>query len=210
MQSEASSTGNGDFTAIEPQGYLPNDVGFTSMFPPQSSLSLNPYLDSRFVMQHQDLINRSALCLTRLREATREVESLRQENATLRSVNRELNSHLSFLIQASVQKHCLSSDYNNATTPFEILNSFSNSCNVSGGGDEMFEDKSPTSVMEVRGVDTERISLPKSISVRSNGYLKLSQAGASKTRSVARPRTTSPLTEAVITTNYYNLFIDLC
>ncbi|KAF2310910.1 hypothetical protein GH714_018376 [Hevea brasiliensis] len=179
MQNDAASTtANDDLNiATESQEFLPNEVDFTSIYCPKSSHTLTPYLDSHFVTQQQDLINRSALCLTRLREAAREVESLRLENAALRSVNRELNNQLSFVIQSSVQKHCLSSDCN--TTPFEILNGFHNLCNIGGdGGEELCEDEIPTSVKERETVDaTDRASLPKSISVRSNGYLKTSQAG---------------------------------
>ncbi|KAG8639146.1 hypothetical protein MANES_14G108300v8 [Manihot esculenta] len=195
MQNDAASTTANDdlIVATKSRDFLPNEVDFTSIFCPESPHTLTPYVDTRFVTQQQDLINRNALCITRLREAAMEVESLRQENAALRSVNRELNNHLSFLIQASVQKHCLSSDYN--TTSFEILNGFRNLCITGGdGGEEMCEHESPTSVMEVQTVDaTERISLPKSISVRSNGYLKTSQAGVSKTRGVTRPKTASPI-----------------
>jgi butyrate response factor 1 len=66
------------------------------------------------------------------------------------------------------------------------------------------EDESPTSVMEAGGDDQERISLPKSISVRSNSYSKRNQeqaASASLTRAITRLRTPSPLNTAVIT-NY--------
>ncbi|KDP35010.1 hypothetical protein JCGZ_09298 [Jatropha curcas] len=194
MESDFSSTGNDEFVvSTKSEYYSPNDVDFTSIFLPKASQSITPSMDSRFVMQHQDLINRIALCLTRLREAAREVESLRLENTALRSVNSELNNHLSLLIQASVQEHCLPSDYN--TTPLEVFNDFRN-LRFTGGdeGEELREDESPTSVMEVQPADTsERTTLPKSISVRSNGYLKTIQAGATKTRGVTRPKTESPL-----------------
>jgi butyrate response factor 1 len=155
-------------------------------------------------MRHQDLINRSALCLARLREVTVEMECLRQDNADLRSINRELNNQLSVLIQASLHKH-----YNDSTrTPFDIDIGFHNLCNISSGGggghDMCEEDESPTSVMEAGGDDRERISLPKSISVRSNSYSKRNQeqaASASVTRAITRLRTPSPLNTAVIT-NY--------
>ena len=69
-----------------------------------------------------------------------------------------------------------------------------------GIGEEEVSDESPTSVME-GAVDVERVMLPKSISVRSNGYLKMmSQAGAShrgKTRGLTRPGNASQLSEAV-------------
>ncbi|KAF2317819.1 hypothetical protein P3X46_022984 [Hevea brasiliensis] len=200
MQNEAASTTANDDDlniATKSAESLPNEVDFTSMLCPKASHSLTPYVDSRFVMQQQDLVNRSALCLTRLREAAREVDSLRLENAALRSVNQELNNHLSLLLQASVQKRCPSSDQN--TTSFEIMNGFRNLCNISDfGGEELCEDENPKSVMEVQtAVAKERTSLPKIISVRSNGYLKTSQTGVSKTRSVTRPKTASPINGAL-------------
>ncbi|CAI0431831.1 unnamed protein product [Linum tenue] len=152
-------------------------------------------------MPHQEMVNRHALCLTRLRQAAKEVESLRHENAVLRSINHDLNSDLNLLIRASVQNHCLPpSHYDNS--PFELANAFRDLCNIGGGGgaaaEELCENQSPTSVIEMQSGDADRISLPKSISVRSNGYLKIGQstasAGASnKSRSVTRPlRNTNP------------------
>ncbi|CAK7326654.1 unnamed protein product [Dovyalis caffra] len=205
MQIGTSSALNGDFTttATKFQDNFRNDAGYTSdIFPlSQASLSIN---NSRFIMQHQDLINRSALCLARLREVTVEMESLRQENTTLRSVNRELNNHLSVLIRASLHQH-----YDDSTMkPFVIDRGFRNLCNISGGdggGHDMYdEDESPTSVMETGSDDMERISLPKSISVRSNSCSKSKMnqqhaGSASVTRSmITRPRTASPLNTAKV------------
>ncbi|MBA0746574.1 hypothetical protein Gogos_009080, partial [Gossypium gossypioides] len=116
---------------------------------------------------------RHNLCLTRLHEASKEVEALRQENTALRSVNRDLNKQLSTLIQASMQNHFATSDYN--ATPYELLNEFQGLClggDGGGVGEEEVSDECPTSMMEGAG-DVERVMLPKSISVRSNGYLKM-------------------------------------
>ncbi|XP_065855165.1 zinc finger CCCH domain-containing protein 15 [Euphorbia lathyris] len=191
MQIGAASSTVKDDRAIHSQsrGYLPNEVHFNSVYSPNQYRLLAPVVDSRFRMEKQDLINRNALFFTRLREAAREVESLRLENAALRSANRELSDHLSCLIQASVQNHCLSAEYDK--TPLEILNDFDKLYNISGnGGDEVCDDESPTSVIDVQNGETsERTSLPKSISVRSNGYVKLGEASAKKTRGVTRPKT---------------------
>ncbi|EEF36088.1 zinc finger CCCH domain-containing protein 15 [Ricinus communis] len=205
MQNDvASSAANDDHTVIsKSRDYL----DFTSVFRPKASLSCTPYMDSRYVMQHQDLINRNALCLTRLREAATEVESLRLENAALRSFNRELNNHLNLVFQtsSSLQEHY--HPLSSTTAPFQILNNgFNHFCNIGYGnaGEEEEEeevceeeDESPTSVMQVQNVDTttpsERITLPKSISVRSDGYLKTSQPTASKTRGTTRSKPQSQL-----------------
>ncbi|KAE8707252.1 Zinc finger C-x8-C-x5-C-x3-H type family protein, putative isoform 3 [Hibiscus syriacus] len=111
--------------------------------------------------------------------SAKEAEALRQENSSLRSVNRDLNKQLSALIQASVQNHFSSSDYN--STPFELVNALRGLC--------------------LGAVDVERVMLPKSISVRSNGYLKMmNQAGEShrgKARGPTRTGNTSQLSGAL-------------
>ncbi|KAE8716183.1 Zinc finger CCCH domain-containing protein 15 [Hibiscus syriacus] len=93
------------------------------------------------------------------------------KNSSFRSVNRDLNKQLSALIQASVQNHFSSSDYD--TSPFELANALQGLClggNTVGGD---ISDESPTSVMEGAG-DVERVMLPKSISV-SNKPTKTQQ-----------------------------------
>lgn len=66
-------------------------------------------------------------------------------------------------------------------------------------------DESPTSVIESEGadaenIDVERFTLPKSISVRSNGYVKVAQPGTSTaagTRAATRPRTANTFNASV-------------
>ncbi|XP_021896285.1 zinc finger CCCH domain-containing protein 15 [Carica papaya] len=223
MQNDTTSTTYGDYTTdaattttmkFQDQqfdGGVMNSLYSSSspMFSPETSLSLAPYLDpsyqqSRLLMQqHQDMVNRHALSLSRLSEAEKEAESLRLENARLRSVNRELNKQLSILIRASVQNHFISSsDFE--STPFDVLNGF-RSLSICGGDDQEHAaswedvcDESPTSVIE--RVDGERTSLPKSISIRSNGYLKMSVQngnghGGRSTRGATRPGTSGLLNE---------------
>ncbi|KAG6579225.1 zinc finger CCCH domain-containing protein 15-like isoform X1 [Cucurbita pepo subsp. pepo] len=166
-----------------------------------ASKSINNHLYQTCVVQdHQEMVNRHSLCLTHLREATEEADALRQENIHLRSINHELSKHLSLLIHASVQKQYGSSDQ---TPPFNFVEGFRGLSVAEKGASsstwEDISDESPTSVMEggrVEGVEVERFSLPKSISVRSNGYLKMAQGGSSqggKVRVSSRPRTASPV-----------------
>ncbi|KAK8537257.1 hypothetical protein V6N13_042193 [Hibiscus sabdariffa] len=191
MQNDSFSTVYGELGSKQPKDHQSDGVYSSS-----TSALYNPRI---LMQQHQDMINRHNLCLTRLREAAKEAEVLRQENSSLRSVNRDLNKQLSALIQASVQNHFSSSDYN--TTPFELLNALRGlSLGSDGVGEADISDESPTSVMEGAG-DVERVMLPKSISVRSNGYLKMiNQAGAShrgKTRGPTRTGNASQLSGAV-------------
>ncbi|XP_022726550.1 zinc finger CCCH domain-containing protein 15 isoform X1 [Durio zibethinus] len=203
MQNDNCSTVYGDLAAKQQNDDQSDGVyssSTTSSSAASAAASLFALYHPRLLMQqHQDMINRHNLCLTRLREAAKEAEALRQENTSLRSVNRDLNKQLSALIQASVQNHFASSDYN--TTPFDLVNALRGLCLSGGGvGEEEVSDESPTSVME-GAVDVERVMLPKSISVRSNGYLKMmNQAGAShrgKTRGPTRPGNASQLSGAV-------------
>ncbi|KAG2709447.1 hypothetical protein I3760_05G239800 [Carya illinoinensis] len=190
---------------------------YSSIFPTKASLSVNSYSDSGFsdststvvsnhlchshtVQEHQEIVNRHSLCLTHLREANREAEALRLENAHLREVNRELNKHLGLLIHASVRNQLGSSstDYMASLEAFDAFRGLS--IGDEGSAWDDVADGSPTSVIEnrrIQNVDVERFSLPKSISVRSNGYLKTATqanaAGGGRTRSANRLRTTNPL-----------------
>lgn len=136
---------------------------------------------------YQDVINRHSLCLSHLRDASEEIESLRNEISSLRSINRELNQHLSYLIQTSPQNQLGSANqtaqFHDVIDRFESLSTKGSSSSITNSTDS---GESPTSATESK-VEVERTSMPKSISVRSSGYLKtvLSQAGPSRTQ----PRT---------------------
>lgn len=164
------------------------------------------YKSTRNIMQQrQDMVNREALCYTRLQEASLEAEALRLENTELRSVNRHLKTELNSLIRSSIQ-----SRYDRI--PFRMLSNLSIGGNDADGVENQnravnrddVSDKSPTSVME--NDDLNRSSLPKSISVRSNGYSKTSQgsggvAQCGKSRgTIPKSRTCDQLNSTV--TNY--------
>ncbi|XVF44236.1 hypothetical protein PTKIN_Ptkin02bG0104200 [Pterospermum kingtungense] len=196
MQNDSCSIVYGDQAPKQPNDHQSD--GVYSSF--AAAASLYALHHPRLLMQqHQDMINRHNLCLTRLRQAAKEAEALRLENTSLRSVNRDLNKQLSALI------HLASSDYN--TTPFELVNALRGiSLSGDGIGEEEVSDESPTSVIG-GAVHLERVMLPKSISVRSNGYLKMmSQAGVShrgRTRGPTRTGNSSQLSGAV---SFFSLF----
>ncbi|XWS35005.1 hypothetical protein CRYUN_Cryun21dG0088000 [Craigia yunnanensis] len=204
MQNDNGSTVYSDLAAKLPNDHQSDGVYSSSTTSSSTAAaSLFALYHPRLLMQqHQDMINRHNLCLTRLHKAAKEAKALRQENTALRSFNRDLNKQLSALIQASVQNHFASSDYN--TTPLEFVNALQGLCLGDGSiGEEEVSDESPTSVIE-DSVDVERVMLPKSISVRSNGYLKMMStqaAGAShrsKTRGPTRPGNASQLSGAKV------------
>lgn len=177
------------------------------------------YNSSRNVMQQrQDMVNREALCYTRLHEASLEAEVLRLENTELRSMNRHLKTELNQLIRSSTQNRFdydriplrmlsnLSIGGNHDTDEVENQNPKANRDDVS--------DESPTSVMG-NDEDQNRSSLPKSISVRSSGYSKTSQGGGGvaqcgKSRgAMAIPKTCGPgqLSTKVKLTNSFFVFL---
>ncbi|KAM7276305.1 hypothetical protein ACFE04_018171 [Oxalis oulophora] len=176
-----------------------NDFGLTSpVYSPRPSLYTDQksLYESRILMQNQqDMVNRHTLMLRRLRDTTEELETLRQENGALLALNRELNQHVSRLIQASVQNHLDAMNNSNATQ-FEVASLFHN-LNLGMKEEEApcEQEQSPTSVMDQSGssgssgLDVERVALPKSISVRSNGYLKTGQVGVPTKARVQQPPT---------------------
>ncbi|KAK6931554.1 Zinc finger, CCCH-type [Dillenia turbinata] len=159
------------------------------------------------ILNHQDLIEHHNMCLTQL-------DALRRENTTLKLLNRDLTERMHLLIQACLQNrflnnHTTGGGYESALAITNELRRLSVGENSSGGGggggvsggavvgggvwDDLPAEMSPTSVIESDQMDRlnasanmNRTALPKSISVRSSGYLKMSQAGGSNSAGPAR------------------------
>ncbi|KAK9676269.1 hypothetical protein RND81_11G065400 [Saponaria officinalis] len=117
---------------------------------------------SRLLSQHKDLLNRFSSCASQLQKTLNEVEFLRQENTNLHIENHELSHQINLLLEAAVvQKAAVCSD------PLQLAG-------VGLSNSEKIISVSATSVTED---EAGRVSLPKSISVRSNDYLKLKSDG---------------------------------
>ncbi|XP_009356203.2 zinc finger CCCH domain-containing protein 15-like [Pyrus x bretschneideri] len=149
---------------------------------------------SILVQDHQEMVNRHSRCLKHLQETSEEADALRRENVHLRSLNLELNKHLSLLIHASVQKKFGSPSSMRTTTPFGIVSGLGDMRTDDKRAEQDVSDESPTSVIESEGgdaenIDAERFSLPKSISVRSNGYVKAAQAAQAGASTATRTGT---------------------
>ncbi|KAG5623651.1 hypothetical protein H5410_008869 [Solanum commersonii] len=147
-----------------------------------------------YILEYQQLYNRYTLCLAHLQESIKEVEALHQENESLRLVNTDLDRRLSLLTQATIQ-NCLLSDFNRF--------------GMGVNRDTQISDPRPPNIRQGSVVEpnrperrnAERVSLPKSISVRSSGYLKLKaqggNSGGGPSQAKARPKSTAPpLTES--------------
>ncbi|WVY97802.1 hypothetical protein V8G54_029953 [Vigna mungo] len=203
--------------------------GGVSLYPYSDSTT---QYDSCVIQKHQDMVNRQSMCLNRLVETSKEVDALRQENGQLRAANKELQKQLHLVIQASLESQyaAAGSGSSGQTQPtlFDVLHGF-RSLHIGEGKENYADwnnnnnhnhnnilsnnnnkdlqeasDESPTSVMENNVVEVERFSLPKSISVRSNGYLKMAQSPAvatnnntTRNKGATRPRATATPPEAV-------------
>lgn len=143
---------------------------------------------SRLMSEHEELQSLHAHCVAKLQRAFKESETLRQENTNLRVANHDLN----LLIEAALQSQYSKAMFPDASDQYMPMSSLSERFGglsigekkrESGALDEGFSNESPTSVIEnnrseCQNVEAGRVTLPKSISVRSNAFLKMSQAAA--------------------------------
>ncbi|KAJ8422495.1 hypothetical protein Cgig2_000564 [Carnegiea gigantea] len=136
----------------------------------------------RLMSEHRALLSQHAFSLLQLQRRFKEADTLRQENTNLRVVKHDLSNQLNLLLGAALHQTALSCGQWCGQTPppcerFEGL-SMNEKKTESGEG---FSSESPTSVIQRNRVDgpnaeAGRVTLPKSISVRSNEFLKISQA----------------------------------
>ncbi|XP_071742628.1 zinc finger CCCH domain-containing protein 15-like [Rutidosis leptorrhynchoides] len=142
----------------------------------------------------QDLIERRNWCLTNLSLSAKEAEALRQDNVNLQMANSELNKQLSRLQQ---QHHAAaSSSHGNVNVSpnligDSVIDRFGR-MRIGEKGMNVNKKQGARGVENVdpiKKTDVERVKLPKSISVRSNGYLKPVQvAGGSTVRARVEDR----------------------
>ncbi|KAK9102705.1 hypothetical protein Sjap_019959 [Stephania japonica] len=137
---------------------------------------------ARLALEYQQLVDRHGLCLAHLEEAVKEAEILREENSNLRIVNKDLTKRLS-LLTTHHQTPLSSPAAAAASFPsLSIINDFRSLCVGGGdsGGGRRSQSRSTSPIAAAsHGFDDqrrrsggERDSLPKSISIRSSGYLK--------------------------------------
>nr|GMC97028.1 zinc finger CCCH domain-containing protein 14-like [Ipomoea batatas] len=148
-----------------------------------------------FVLEYQQLYNRYTLCLAHLQESLKEVNALRQENESIRLANADLVQRLSLLSQATIQ-NCLLSDFSHlgigvrASPIRETLTTESKPPNV----------RPPPGVIEQHRLERrnqEQIPIPKSISVRSSGYLKMKAQDGSAGGQSSHRLNTQPLGQSL-------------
>lgn len=167
-----------DFTSFYPSMFTntstsPSDTSFD--YTSNTIDTENRLNQASFILEYQQLYNCYTFCLSNLQESIRELDALRQENENLKQANADLVKRLSLLSQATIQNCLLSS-----THPSMLFVNDFNRLSLGGtvrnnGIAEDVSSISPTSVMEKNRFErrsVEKVPLPKSISVRSNGYLK--------------------------------------
>lgn len=132
---------------------------------------------------HQDLMDRYNRVLAHLRDAAKQAQTLRQENINLKMANIDLNNRLNLLVNSTTFHGAdLGPGFDSLLGGMRRLGM---GAEEEGTSENEAVEKSPTSVMDsgmCGGGGTGRVQLPKSISVRSTGYLKAIRAGGSSSR----------------------------
>ncbi|KAK4430258.1 Zinc finger CCCH domain-containing protein 15 [Sesamum alatum] len=152
----------------------------SSVSPPRESDDVSASCLPQFPQQHlhQDLMDRHQTVLSHLRDVVKQAQALRQENVNLKMANFDLNNRLNMLLNAAP---CRGVDLvPGLNSVVDGLRSMGFGTEEEGTSENEAVVKSPTSVMDPgrgdRG-ELDRVHLPKSISVRSSGYLKAVRTG---------------------------------
>ncbi|XP_074326082.1 zinc finger CCCH domain-containing protein 15 [Apium graveolens] len=180
-----------DYASLYPD--LSSPVQFSSYAPGSVDYSYpSPYL---FTDQQEDLKEQKSWCLSRLCETTKEAEALRQENINLQIANNELNkqyNNLLMLQSSSTLQNSHVPPLHQYVSAAPTPATFSSNSLIDGFGRMRIGGTAKKQVVrneesnDSENLDVNRVSLPKSISVRSNGYLKTAQDVGSSSRGGGR------------------------
>ncbi|XP_028556185.1 zinc finger CCCH domain-containing protein 9-like [Dendrobium catenatum] len=151
---------------------------------------------SGLALQYQQITDRYAFCISQLQDAKREAENISKKNNELRRANDELYQRLSLNSAKHKYRNPMTSNY----PPMSLLDDHFRRLSLTEQPDEA----SPTSVFAFQdnrhggkfpAVDDMRLTLPKCISIRSTGYLKIHPTGGSSSESnrSIRHRPTTPV-----------------
>ncbi|KAL8246942.1 hypothetical protein R6Q59_008158 [Mikania micrantha] len=140
----------------------------------------NRLSQASFILEYQQLYNSYTMCLASLQECVKEVDVLRQENEVLRLANTDLIQRLNLFSKAKRQNYLATSVRSSSSPSSTLIGDFcrlgigASFCESSASAEKV-PSISPTSVIEPNQFarhNVERVSMPKSISVRSKGFLK--------------------------------------
>lgn len=141
--------------------------------------------DSSSIIEYQQLYNRYTLCLSRLRDSIEEVDALRLENESLRDSNADLSRRVAWLFS----RERLLSELNRLSAASPPAAAAAAPVPVP----LPVQVAAPKPLMERNRFERrnpEKTALPKSISVRSKGYLKMVNRSGRETnvqKSVSQP-----------------------
>ncbi|KAK9061964.1 hypothetical protein SSX86_019148 [Deinandra increscens subsp. villosa] len=180
----------------------PSDSSFDDdAFSANAIATDNRLSQASFILEYQQLYNSYTMCLASLQECVKEVDDLRQENEALRLANADLVQRLNLFSKAKRQNYLSPSVRSSSSPSSALIGDFSrlgigaSFCETSASSDKV-PSISPTSVIEPNQFarqNVERVSMPKSISVRSKGYLK----SISSQRPSGQQTTNAPISQSV-------------
>ncbi|KZV42243.1 zinc finger CCCH domain-containing protein 14 [Dorcoceras hygrometricum] len=166
------NSSNASYTAIF-QNCSPNSPSDTASFDGDGvSADMRRGLSSGSSLEYQQLYNRYTLCLAQLHDSIAEAEALRLENDALRLSNSDLANRVAVLFSCD-----------RFLCDFNRLNIASPS--AAPRASQMASPQALSEHNRVKKKNTERVALPKSISVRSSGYLKINRPSTETTRQKA-------------------------
>lgn len=200
------SSSNPFFSPTSPT-YMNSDASFySSLFQNYSSSSTSDTAsfdgcdtdlrlqDASCVIEYQQLYNRYTLCLAQLHDSIEEADALRRDNESLRLSNADLSHRIALLFS----RDRLLSNFNR-------LNVASPTAAVARAA-HLAPAQPLTEHNRVERRSIEGITLPKSISVRSSGHLKMTRPG----RDTAGNKTVSQSTAALVSQYFFfNLICQL-
>ncbi|CAH9067127.1 unnamed protein product [Cuscuta europaea] len=146
-----------------------------------------------YVLEYQQLYNRYTLIYASLQESLKEVIALRRENKALHLANADLVQRLSLLSQATIQ-NCLLSDFSHLGIGAQV-SPVRNALIAEPNPPTLRPPPGSIEQHRIERVYQEKVQLPKSISVRSSGYLKLKAQHSSAGFQNSHRDTTKSLTQ---------------
>ncbi|KAJ0703425.1 putative transcription factor C3H family [Helianthus annuus] len=179
----------------------PSDCSFDDdAFSANAIATENRLSQASFILEYQQLYNSYTMCLASLQECVKEVDGLRIENEALRVANNDLVQRLNQFSKAKRQNYLTTSMRSSSSPSSNLISDFNRlgigaSFSESSGSIEKVPSVSPTSVIEPNQFvrhNNERVSMPKSISVRSKGYLKSISTQQSNHQRITTPSLGQP------------------
>ncbi|XP_075499633.1 zinc finger CCCH domain-containing protein 14-like [Primulina tabacum] len=161
---------NASYSALF-QNCSPNSTSETASFD-SDDISDRRGFSSGSSLEYQQLYNRYTLCVAQIHDSVAEADALRLENDALRLSNADLTNRVIVLFSCD-----------RFLCEFNRLNIASPS--ASPRASHIASPQARSERNRVERKNTERVALPKSISVRSSGFLKINRPSTETTRQKA-------------------------